>query len=452
MAEIAPPPTAPTPAATPPPAPGSPEPKHELTAPLLKMLLEEDLPPEAPKKEPKVEPTPPPAAAAPPAGAPAPGDAPIRGRKRPPEKRPDLPIAPVHREPVVPSPAAAAPPPDEGLEEEEKQAIADAEYAERRFGDRFKGLADRQRKFIKSHIEFIKKHGGDENFDPEDPQYAEEYRAFLAANRPVLSPSEIREIGESRVADRVSEGTRGEIDRMKDEQFRHRETPVVEKVAQDIYARLANEVIPKDIMDDIRARTYDVAKGDYKVELEAVNEVLQAVKADVREIEMISRKNPETGRPLVEVAKDPSNPKYAQHQRLAQLARDTCEEFKNSGSPELRRGGKWFVTKDEYFQIKANRPDQLDNFWTFTNQEIIQQALKKVPQVVAEAIKTKLKKYEDAGFIRKPRAVAAPPAPPPAARGAPAGPRPSPVPPAGAPAGEVKSEGARLADILRGGE
>ena len=64
---------------------------------------------------------------------------------------------------------------------------------------------------------------------------------------------------------------------------------------------------------------------------------------------------------------DPTNPKFAQHQRLRQITDDVCDAFKNSPEGMQPVNGKWFVTKAEWMQIPVARRGE---FYTFTNQQI----------------------------------------------------------------------------------
>lgn len=369
-------------------------------------------------------------------------------------KRPDLPIEqPVEKReaPAARQAAAAEPENDSDLEEEEKQMIADAEEAEKLLPGKHIGLKDKVRKFVRDNIQFIKTHGGDESFDDQSP----EYQAFLAKNQPRLSPADVREINETRIENRVTERTRPEIDKIRDQHFADIEQPKIDAVAQEAYRRIAPTVTPKAILDAIAEETvaaggnrdegYKKAYAYYKPELDVIHSVLTEVKSDVREFERITRINKETGRPLVAVATDPRDPKYAHHQRLAELVRYECDEFKKSApQAEQIRDGRWFVTKDEWFKI---RPEARGQFWTFTNKEILDRSLRRVPAFVNSEIKKKLDGIAAQGFTRPPRVsskkaeVVVP------ARGAPAARHPTPVPAAGSGEG-VKSEGARLAATL----
>jgi hypothetical protein len=370
-------------------------------------------------------------------------------------KRPDLPIQPVEpakpKEPVVAVKTAAEP--DADLEPEERQMIADAQEAESLLGTRHSGLAEKTRKFVRANIDFINKHTDAEgNFDDQSP----EYLSFLASNRPSLTQADVREINEVRITNKAREQITPELEKIKHQRFVDREEPIIERVASETYNRVVTSVTPKEIMDAIaeeapnhggdRMKAFQAIKAYFKPELSVIDEVMNQVKEDVREMERISRTDPETGRPLVAVAQSPSDPKYAHHSRLAELVRLECEEFKkNAPASEQIRDGKWFVTKDEYARL---RPDARGQFWTFSNKEAMERGLKRVPAYVQFRIKQKLDGMTADGFTRNPRQKKA--APVEARKGAPAAPHPTPAP-AGGQGGQAQTDGAKLAAILNAG-
>jgi hypothetical protein len=369
-------------------------------------------------------------------------------------KRPELPIV-RKEEPTAPPAAAAAraaAPADEELEEEERQYIKDAEEAEALL-PRHKGLAEKAKNFVRKNIEYIKKHGGDENFDDSTPEYA----AFLAANKPNLTQADVRELTETRIAAQVAERTRPEVEKLKDRAFADREEPRIERMGDDTYRKLALTAAPKAILDAIaeaapqfggdRGKAYAAIKDDFKVELGIVDEVLNEVKADMKEFERITTVNPETGRPLVQPSlTNPRDPKYAHHKKLEAIVRAVCNEYKQTAEGAKQRAdGKWFVTKDEWFELD---PAQRHLFYTFSNREIMDRALKSIPGYVQSRITKEMERLKALGFTRPPRVVKA--APPAAGRGAPAAPHPTPVPGAGGGDG-AKSEGAKLAATLSAG-
>ena len=384
----------------------------------------------------------------------APADKPIVARREK-LKRPELPIQQVEpRKPAEAAPAKEPAAPDADLEPEEKQMISDAVEAERLLGSRHSGLADKTRKFVRANIDFITKHTDTEgNFDDQSP----EYLAFLSANKPALTPADVREINEVRITQKAHEQITPELEKIKHQRFVDREEPAIERLANDTYTRVATAVTPKEILDAMaeeakanggdRIKAFEAISGYYKPELNVINEIMTQVKEDVREMERISRIDPETGKPIVAVAQSESDPKYRWHCRLAALVRLEGEDFrKNAPQAEQIRDGKWFVTKDEFNKL---RPDARDQFWTFTNKEATDRGLRRVPAYVQLRIKQKLDELAALGFTRNPRQKkqASPPVP---RTGAPAAPHPAPAPAIGN-GGEAPSDGAKLAGILSNG-
>lgn len=371
----------------------------------------------------------------------------IKVRKPPAAKRPDLPIARAPRapEPKVQAPTPAASVDDSDLEENERQAIKDAEEIERRMGDRHKGLAEKTRKYIRGQIEFIKTHGADE-FDDQSP----EYLRWVENNRPNVSAQDIRELSEARIAERAQEGPMKELQRLRHERFTDREEPVIEREAAQVFNQLANTdgVVPAEIREELKTRPYPEVYKEYKLELDTVNEVLGIVKDRVKEFNRLMKIDPETKKPMQAEITDPKDPKFALHEGLRAIVRNVGQQFLENGGDERIRDGRWFVTKAEYFRLKKDNPEALSKYWTFSNKEILARALRTVPQEVAAAIAFKRKNVEDLGYVRPPKVKPKEevkveprkPASPPARQ-------PSPVPAAGG-SGEAVSEGAKLAAAI----
>lgn len=309
--------------------------------------------------------------------------------------RPELPLvetakpAPmVKEEPYKPDPQW-----EQSLEENEREMLSDARFMEERFPDKYKGLFARTAKFIKEHADFTAR----DDFDDQSP----EYRAWLDKNQPKLTRQEIREIEEVRVADRVRKEYDGKLADVQHKLFVRDVEPKIEADGKTIFAQLSNQSLPDEVIAAIRKDGFEKASQTYGLEIETAQAVLTSATDDIIEFKRITTKDPETGRPLQPIVDDPSNPKYAQHQRLSQMVADISESFKNTAPAQQQlRNGKWFVTRDEW---NAIRPDQRHRFWTFTNAELIEAAKQSMKSVVADAIEKKRGYITKLGFTRAPR-------------------------------------------------
>lgn len=395
--------------------------------------------------KPKTEPKPPadkapPAADGKPAAQPAaePTDTPLRVRKQK-VVRPELPIdAPAAPKADLPAAGKDIDPNWEaGLDDEKKEILADARDAEKQF-PHHKGLAARTAKFLKEDAA----QRAATDFDNQSP----EYRAWLDKNQPKLTRTEIRELEKTRAINFAREGLGGEITDLKHRLFVQNNEPKIEAEARQIFNQLSHTALPDEIAAAIKKDGYDKASETYRLELETAQEVLTTVADDLKEFKKLSTKDPETGRPMAAEATDPSDPRYAQHQRLNLMVTNVCENFKNNAPADQQlRNGKWFVTRDEWHSI---RPEQRHRFWTFSNSELATVAQQAVKHVVATKITEKRGTFSRYGWqppvAKTPPAAPPKPNEPPQPTNSPRTPAPAAVPNGSDPLSDIDARATRL--------
>lgn len=350
--------------------------------------------PAAPDKRPEPKPKPAAAAAAAPTTPePKPADVPadpgIKLRK-PKISRPELPLA---QAPAPATPAAKDEPykPDpqfeSGLDEEQREMLADARFMEERFPDKYKGWTARTAKFLKEHADLA----GKEDFDAQSP----EYKTWLERNQPRLTREQIREIEEVRVADRVNKEWNGKYTDLQHKMFVRDSEPKLEEEGRKIFVELSNTALPDDIASAIKKDGFEKANQLYALEIKTAQQVLSVATEDLKELRRVATKDPETGRPLQAVVNDPTHPKFEQHQRLSTLIGYLDEAFKKEPAEKQLRDGKWFVTRDEWAQI---RPDQRHRFWTHKLDDYIPMAKANVKTAVQMAIARKREEMSALGW------------------------------------------------------
>jgi hypothetical protein len=417
---------------------------------LFRKLSENTVEPAEPKKEPAA-PAPTPAPAKTPEPEPEP-DKPIKVSKGKAAKRPDLPIGqPAPTPAPVATPAPATPVADsanweDDLIDEEKAALEDARYAEQRFPDKYKGHGERMEKFLRKHKEFLEKNP---DVDDGDPEYKK-----LLAQRPELTFAQRREITESRIEERVKKSNSTELDEIRHELYVRDEEPKIADTSSRLFTKLAHEALPEEMKSVLKEKGLAALQKDYADEMDIAGTIIKAATDDAAELMRITRINPKTKRPLAKIAEDPSDPKFEQHERLAKIMDDVCEEFKSTGTEkELKRDGKWFVTREEWQQLQ---PAHRAQFWTFSNsaehiQEVIDRAMSKVPGYIEKTIKLRHAELEKRGYKRHREAAPAPTPTPPAPIASTATPRSGPVPPASSPNNPPVSRGSLLAQKIAAG-
>lgn len=439
----------PTPPAAPATPPVPPQDNKEIANKLMKLLVDtKDQPTEQPEKKP--EPAAPAAATPATPAKPAADEKPIKVRekkKAPPEAPPPVPRAEVHA-PVQVVPPATPKVPEQSDEEfekdlvdEEREQLELARYAEKKFPDKYKGLSDRTKKFLKEHAAKVSA----ADFDESDP----DYQKWVKANQPRLSGVDIRKIDEARITENLEKKYESKNTELRHEMFVRDEEPKVKQEGNRIHQKLANIALPDDVRQAFEAKTkelgdpkkaIDAVQKEYALEFEIADNIVNVATADIEEFLRLSKINQQTQRPLK--AFDAAN---EQHNRILTMVTEICREFKSAGGDALKRDGKWFATREEWQQIPA---DQRKNWWTFTNEELIDMAMKRVPRAIDIACKQERDRFEKKwGFTRQRAAAPAPVAPPPTPiHSAPAAPRPAPLPGAGSP--PAPSVGAQLAAKL----
>ncbi|MBU2072777.1 MAG: hypothetical protein KKA68_21290 [Gammaproteobacteria bacterium] len=313
------------------------------------------------------------------------------------------------QEPEKPVPTekpAAAPPskPDpnweKSLEDNEKKALNDARYLEQRFPERYAGMAARQEKFLRDHAKYVEEQG--EDFDIESA----EYKGFLEKNQPRLTDDEREMVATTRVKDEVNKEWSGKHADLQHKLYARDEEPKVEREVQQIWTELANSALPENVANHLvemntkhgAVKGLEEAKKTFGIEIETAQMVLKEATADIKEFLRITRRDPETNRPLAQTASSPADPHYEQHVRLTNVLDSICNDFKEK-APENQqyRNGKWFVTRDEYLRLT---PESRAKAWSFTNEEIIAQMKGMAKGAVSNAIKQRLAYIEERGFRR----------------------------------------------------
>lgn len=449
-AAVTPPPAAPAPAATPerPINSATGKPISEAAHNLFKMLQESGDPMREEKPEPKPEPKKEPEPTTP--AATTEPEKPIKVSKKAAPKRPDLPIpaaepaAPV--QPATPAASVAVDPKwKDSLNDEEKAALEDAELAET-VDPRFKGLSEKMGKFFRDQQKYL---ADNPDADENDPGYKK-----LLASAPKLSSADKRQIAEARIERRVEQKYKPELENIQHEIYVRDEEPKIEGEAMQIRKHMAFNALPKEMLTVLKEKGLPALQKEYADELEVAGNLINTLTDDAKELLRITRINPKTQRALGQAADAPNHPKWEQHNRIATMVNEVCNDFqKNAPQNEQVRDGKWFVTREEWARLPANARHQ---FWTFTNSEDhVREMINRAMSWMPGAIEMKIKERQDAlkarGYVRQ-RAEVAPAAPatPPVASAAPASPRPSPAPaPSTTPAGQ-RTPGQLLAARLAG--
>jgi len=384
------------------------------------------------------------------ASAPAEPEKPIRVSKKAAPKRPDLPIP--KDEPAAPvAPAASAAPEKidarwkDSLTDDERAALDDAELAEG-MDPKFKGLGDKMGKFFRDQKAYLE---ANPDADENDPGYKR-----ILASAPKLSAAEKRTIAEARIERRVEQKYKPELDNIQHEIYVRDEEPKIENEAKQIRHHMAFNALPKEMLTVLKEKGIETLKKEYGDELEVAGNLINTLVDDSKELLRITRINPKNKRAIGQAADTPTHPKWEQHNRIANMVNEVCNDFqKNAPQAEQVRDGRWFVTREEWAKLPAASRGQ---FWTFTNsedhvREMINRAMTWMPGAIQQQIEARQNSLKARGYVRqRPEAPPAAPAVPPVASTGAASPRPSPTPPPSTPAAGQRTAGQMLAARLAG--
>ena len=294
---------------------------------------------------------------------------------------------------------------ESGLLDEEKDQLELARMAERKDPVKYKGLAAKTEKFIRENA--AKTEAAD--FDPD----SDDYKAWVAKERPALSNSEVRALERMRGEEIATKKATEESAKVLDQTFRMVEEPRVKQQADAYFAKAASEAMPDDVAKVFREDPKKAAE-QFPFEVQIAQAELSAHADVVEEMLALTRKNPATGRTLK--AYDAKN---AVHQQVLALIGQVETSFKKAGVDTVREG-KQFLTREELARVpEADR----GRYWTFTSAEIAERSTPLVKARVASKITAEHERLKKLGFERKPAAAATAA---PAASAAPA-PRAAPV-------------------------
>jgi hypothetical protein len=294
---------------------------------------------------------------------------------------------------------------ESSLLDEEKDQLEIARFAERANPGKYKGYAEKTAKFLRDHAAKTEA----EDFDPD----SDEYKAWLAKERPAMSNTEIRILERERGAETAREEARKHSNEVLDKTFRAMEAPAVKRDADAYFNKASTEVLPDEVAKVFKESPAK-AREQYPLEYEIVEKALDSHTNVVEEMFLLTRSNPDTGRTLK--AFDEANPL---HMQALKLVNDTDAAFKRSGGADLVRNGRRFLPRTELARVPAA---DRGKYWTFTSKEIADRSTGLVKAQIAQQINSESERLKKLGFERRPVAAAAAPA---KAKSSPPAPRPS---------------------------
>lgn len=314
--------------------------------------------------EPEVKPDPEPEPAPEPKPEPAPKKK-VTVTRKPEEPKPDVPSVEeivrrtmeAQKKPAEPAPAAVPTPELDDLNEDEREELELAKFAEQKDPTKYAGLAAKLTDFYKKQSEFLAKaQQEDPDYDPaSDPKF----KKFLSQNEPKFSPSEKRRLWvqketESAVTAAVSKvkqelGTELETTRaqLREIQEKPRLVEQVGKFKQQLFSGVEDEAFKAFVEKG------EAAAEDFPIEAEVLAQTQQDTTLVVEEFLALRNRLK---------AFDAANPAHA---KINGFIVSQGDAFEKLGGKHYIRDGKQFVHPAKW------NPALAATHWTFSNEDVV---------------------------------------------------------------------------------
>lgn len=305
----------------------------------------------------------------------------------------------------APAPVAAAPvaapapePKDEeaDLLDEEKDRLRIARFAAKKNPAKYADQDKKLLNYFKAHAAFVaKKEAEDPEYDFSDDN--PEYKAFQAANRPPAIPAfEERAMEREMMKEEAIAAADERI--AADREVRRIEElkPKLKKEADQFWHECVTTALPDNLMESIKTHGSAKARELHPLEYEVADHVTSSAATAMNEFLELSHGVKQF---------DKNNP---QHIGIAKFIEEDCELF-ITGGQDLVRDGKQFVSRADFHSMPAAKRGQ--QFWTFSDKEMIGRARLATKFSIQEMIKTESARRAAQGWTAPTAAAPAPKAP-----------------------------------------
>ena len=321
---------------------------------------------------------------------------------------PDLPAEPepepepVRRKAAKPEPE---PEPEVELNEEERDTLDAARFAEGLDPTKYKGYAGKLEKFYRAHAEFVKqKRAEDPDFDFSDDN--PEYSAWVQANRPPQIPQhEMRRIERERVRADVTKDADAKVEAIRNELRLRDEMPKIRERANKFMGESFRNALPDEAAALLKEKGLAAVKEAFPFEYQITAEVAKQASEMVSEFYALT-----SG--LKKFNQDTSTEEGAMHKSIIEWIENECSEFAAKGGQFRIRDGKTFLDRARYHTLPAA---QRAKFWTFSHEELVLIAQGTMKRSIQQQLAGHREHLKKMGFVQQAAAARAPEPPKPAA-------------------------------------
>lgn len=316
----------------------------------------------------------------------------------------DAPPAPV--EPPAPTTAVTPPPPAEdpdagyiaGLSDEQKDELAEADFAERELKGKYVGMKKRLLDSYKAVDKFVQD-------NPEAKPEDEEFQKVIKA-KPTLSPVDARKVIRGMATEEAvqklaaTNTTSSELADVKQRQRALEEEPkvaaIVEQVGDGVHTLMLADADLKPVAEIVGSKGLAEAVKEYPLEAPIIHEENIRAKA-------LSREYVKFAKGLQKF--DASN---EAHVELNKFIGDQGEHFKRNGGPRTTVNGRTFLTRAEYGTLAKTMPDIASKHWTFSHEQVTDMLAYSARENAKARIKFEEEQAKARGFERRKPSVSAP--------------------------------------------
>jgi hypothetical protein len=275
----------------------------------------------------------------------------------------------------------------QGLTEEQKLELQEAEFAEAKLGDKHKGRRKQLLDFYRKVDEAARTHAPD----------TEEFRKVLEAKPAMSLPDQrqvIRAMAEENARKSVRESVDPEIADIKMRQKRIEAAPQVESVVSQFGKGLHDLVVEEEALKPVAELIATKGLDAVKAEMPHM-----ALEAQVIHDENVRAKTLAREYTLFANRLQAFNPQNPDHVWLSQFIASQGEHFKRTGGNSLVNGaGQRFVTRAEY---GAMEPKERAKHFTFTHKQVLEMLALNAKAEVTERIKEEDARARSMGYERK---------------------------------------------------
>lgn len=300
-----------------------------------------------------------------------------------------LPEPPKQDEPKKP---AEDPPKDkgdsnEGLDIDQVEEVEFAAYAEKKHPDLYKGRAKKTREFFRKVAEF-------EAQNPDAEPDGEEFQQFLQKHKPEYRQGDRRRLERLQLKEEVLADYHKTQSKEMQETKRKLELlekkPKVEKAVKEFTESMTSENlklpegverIPEAVGEAVRKNGLEAASLEFPIEAEVYESHRIAGETYIQLINNSVKFNRD-------------NPLHAFISGFVQ----TQEQAIASDDSIKMKDGKLFLSGAQYNQVAKSQPEQLGNYWTLSDTNILDMIAVRASQAVTSKHKT----MQRAGYSRKP--------------------------------------------------